>query len=824
MRVLPQHKHQKLILQCYPPGKVPDKKPNPSELSYLLYYASTRRIKLEKVIDFLDVKTKRDVKASKSGNLHVTLAIVSALIDKCADNLNVFASQTVSILLSILTVKELPLARALVATYGVLCGRLDGGLFSGDKAFVDSFTHFLQSLVATGNAQAAKVLTNKLEWKMVAILTSRHVFNCLGFNAQISLGFVGLCVPLLADTLLSRCLQPELAARLNTNLKVESEDKHHLSRTLTGRSARQSAIAADHFANDCVDDGDIRDEALTALRTLFNTSHTNQIQDATVRVVEFNFTHDVATDDSRWGITLLELCASWIPVQLRFVALSTLLSRLSAVSDHTSSGESFAGLAHTARSVTGLVSSSFNMIGLSISDVIQQLLVLQTNLHVSLADYFSPQQVATLSATYSECVVSLSSHIYYFDQVQDAIEAILVQTDSVLVLALSPQRAQRTHGLVVTLLDTIATILTLLLRQSSSISRNHASLENWDLGLQLLTVRKVFPEFASAASPELVCSIEKKFLDVFNLFLHTEFRDPDTPRSLAPDYADYISNPENIINNILLHAGEYLDNDDAPNGDANVTRALVQSLVTLANITGINFAYNFAGVFHSWRESTHAKDTVAYVVMKAVMEAVDKQYSGKLRLLPLLLVAYEKLLEDIAERKRFGFWVNQVDGNSSVEADGMITQSGNESGSVVSRATQKDIYDALTQTGLTETLETPQEIPVEAPKSELFEDASDAFFHPQGYGLGTANDINSIHSSLVHGNGKINILADLGLVTQDTLATHQETNSHIIPRVSDLKRSVNDPIPRAGALPKINADVGSILSGLDTEEDKYIVV
>lgn len=57
-------KHQVLVLKCYP--KVPknssnDAKPNSSELSYLLYYASTRRSKLQKVGDFIEKRTASDV-------------------------------------------------------------------------------------------------------------------------------------------------------------------------------------------------------------------------------------------------------------------------------------------------------------------------------------------------------------------------------------------------------------------------------------------------------------------------------------------------------------------------------------------------------------------------------------------------------------------------------------------------------------------------------------------------------------------------------------------------------------------------------------------
>lgn len=60
-------KHQKLILQCYPPGRGVDKRPNSSELSYLLYYASTRRSKLSKVGAFLETKAVYDVYKGRSG-------------------------------------------------------------------------------------------------------------------------------------------------------------------------------------------------------------------------------------------------------------------------------------------------------------------------------------------------------------------------------------------------------------------------------------------------------------------------------------------------------------------------------------------------------------------------------------------------------------------------------------------------------------------------------------------------------------------------------------------------------------------------------------
>lgn len=76
-------KHQVLILKCYPrtsKGAV-DVKPNSSELSYLLFYATSRKTKIQKVGSFLEKKTASDVWRQRIG---YALLVPSALLDKLA--------------------------------------------------------------------------------------------------------------------------------------------------------------------------------------------------------------------------------------------------------------------------------------------------------------------------------------------------------------------------------------------------------------------------------------------------------------------------------------------------------------------------------------------------------------------------------------------------------------------------------------------------------------------------------------------------------------------------------------------------------------------
>ncbi|KAF3984957.1 hypothetical protein FT663_03131 [Candidozyma haemuli var. vulneris] len=875
MRIVPQHKHQKLILQCYPPGKLADKKPNPSELSYLLYYASTRRIKLVKVVDFLAAKTKRDVKGNKSGNLQVTLGIISALIEKCADNLNAFATQVVSILSTILSVKELPLCKSLVSTYGVLCSKLDGGLFSGDKSFVESFTRFTESFIKTGVTQSSSSTTNKSEWRLVSLSTAKHVFNCLGFNVRLSKKFISSCVPLLAQTVLANATQSNLLTRLNSNLNVEGDEKFHsLNRVVTARTAAQAKEIEEHFESDSVSDSDLNEEALAALKGLFNTSLSTQISEATNEVVEFNFANAAETEVDNWGTTFLEMCASWIPVQLRFIALSTLLTRLSSASEKTdANSKNYGMLVHTAKSLLGLVSSNFNMIGLSISDVIQQFLTLQTNLHLSLADYLSVDQVRELSKIYTQCVCNLSSHIYYFDQVQDSIEGILMQVDSVMLHA-DTHKTSRVHDLVIVLLDNISKVMNLLIRKSSSITRNEATLENWDLGLQLLTVEKSYEEYASEASAEQKADLEAKFLQVFHEFLEIEFLKTggkSSPRKaspkivysdasqaegperfLVPDYNEYISHSQNFLSNILVHTNEYLASPSSP----SVSKLLLKTLQTLLSVTGINFVHNFIPVFSYWQlldgngsAIEVEKDKFAYSLLKSSVEVLNEKYADLLETDITTSSLWEAITHDISDRR--------------------AALSG-AAGTFKTRVTQDKIYEFFATTSLNNYINPQKSVSLDVSKihydhearanakaatadnnSDHFQDARDKTAQPngngQGYGLGNANDISSIHSGLASGPAKSNGNAANGdaSITQDTLNSNnsfnlQHTNNYrysLLPKVSDLKNTVNGQTPddrfsfHQNSTPRSvlqkhtpSTDMRTILKSLSSEEDKDIVV
>lgn len=812
-------KHQKLILQCYPAGKSVDKKPNPLELSYLLYYASTRRVKLEKVLVFLHRKTQSDYNHSRTGNLQVTLTILSALIDRCAENLNVFAPTVCAILQMVLGLSDVALCKAVLSVYGVLCLKLDAGLFAGDKLFVDSFTNVTSSLIGTATVPSHQKLPNSSDWKMVALEAARHLFRCIGYNAQMGRHIINLGIPLLADTVYTNNTCDALLSR------IKSHPHDDLSRLVLARFQ-------DEEENRLVSAPDLNDEALAGLKALFNTTLTTQITAATKAI--FHASQSRSTD-LEWGAVFLQMCTSWIPVQLRFLSLTTLLTRLTTVSRDSTS--TYALQTQYAAHVLGLVLSDVNMIGLSISDVIQQLLQLQADLYLRQTKLLS-QERATLANTYSKCIANLSSHIYYFDQVPDAIKEILAKLDSELE-ASRDAPADALSQVVCMFLDDVHAILRLLRLKQSTISRNYTGLEHWELSLPLLSPETEF--VGLLLTPQHVATIQLRFLEVFRDFLHHEFIGTEdaleslTARhsaSLEPDMNDYISNPENFISHLLIYTNKFLTRENA---DPLVVRLLARTLKDLSSVVGINFVSNFVPFFYHWQLGldlndfdalAKVADTLAYTVMHHSLQVLDERYPTELEGYARLSLFHANLLVDVQYRKKNGLWVSDVD-PSPIVSD--IVQNGNrdshhdETGAVKFHSNKKCLQEFVAGSPfLVRWINSNKSLVLTVLKGRDVEHArngpSHAFNYEEGcsqatsisdaidadasnrpntslsgYGLGTANDITSIHSGLLNHHiqagryGQPSVDYSAGSIFT---GEHRYINS---PRVSDLRDVMLEP-------------------------------
>ncbi|EGW30964.1 uncharacterized protein SPAPADRAFT_56898 [Spathaspora passalidarum NRRL Y-27907] len=709
MQNLFQHKHQRLILQCYPAGKAVDKKANSSELSYLLYYASSRRVKLEKVITFLKERTDKDAYRNRAGNLQVTLQIVKGLIEKCSGNLNVFAQQVCDILQTVLDTQDVALCKNAIKTFAVLCEKSDGPLFTGDKTFVLKFTQLSQTFISFGTKKTGP---NQYEWQMISLMAINHVSKCLGHSSAVSGKLISMSIPMLTQAIKSNNSQTGILTRLKLNVNDESVEDRRLSRVVSAKTQQDIARQIDEdFANDALTLDDITEQAYTCMAAFFNTTSTSQIWEVTKAVVQNNIDSRV---DLEWGITFLELCVSWTPVQLRFISLSSLLSTLTRLTNDASKSANYNIRYQYARHLLGLLSSTrVNMIGLSVADIIQQLLTLQTDLFLKI-NKFTREQCNTLTGIYSDCMCNLATHIYYHDQVPDSIQEILSKVDGVLADSFTNENQLTTYtgeqvfDLIIQLLDNITKIFQILKSSSSTISRNHVTLEHWDISLGILAPHQEFPEKHTILTDDHINTIQLKFLEVFDDFLNNELavqqkfdstHEQSSPRDsveslnnsndegndyLTPNINQYIFEQQNFISHFLMYVDKFLDNN-VMGDNLKVITTLVKVVKNMVNILGLNLLSNFIPFFHHWQLNTKNalevahiqkfKDTFAYIVFYYIVESLDGQYSileDYCRTSKL----FQQLFEGIEYRKKHKLWIYGI-GSIPTEFD---NANGNKNG------------------------------------------------------------------------------------------------------------------------------------------------
>lgn len=401
---IPKPRHQRLVLQCYPDGQAADKKPNPSELSYLLFYVNHRRVKLEKVGPFLEGKCYKDVSRGRQGNVMVALDIFAKLIEECHEDLNLFAQNVVNVLLDVVNSGDLMLCQHSNKVFALFCEYHDGGLFLGDPEFVRSFKQLLETYVNMARTAAGP---NHVQWKIVGLEAAKSIAGSAAIATQTGSTSISPIVHLLLSSLHES--QSDLEALdQSLDVAVDAGSKRN--------SMHQDAI--NNFIHDETPEKQVRYLSFHALRTFFDTTSVVQIQSATRAIVTYIINSNVPED---WATALVVIVAKWAPVQFRFVILVSLVEMLVAMSPNNVKSELVvSALIHA------LLSSTVNMVGLSVMDILGSLLNKQAAIikHAqSNVDSGSPFE--ELIDKLSACMISLGTHIYYADQISDMVGEVL---------------------------------------------------------------------------------------------------------------------------------------------------------------------------------------------------------------------------------------------------------------------------------------------------------------------------------------------------------------------------------------------------------------
>ncbi|KFY04209.1 hypothetical protein O988_00927 [Pseudogymnoascus sp. VKM F-3808] len=479
-------KHQVLVLKCYPritKGAV-DVKPNSSELSYLSYYATTRRSKVQKVGAFLETKTASDVWRARIGNVQVTLQILEALIEKAPRDLPLYSRYVLRILHLILKSGDITMVEASIPTFEAFCEHHDGASLSADQEYLRHYEDIVRTYASFASTRprpppaATASAPMAMRWRVAGLRALKSVVSsqALGSVAGRQLDVIMPVLlenlwtdnPEYLDTLLNRA---HLEEKVNTEKLLRRRGSIATVRTVeTSMDVNPLALSGTTADADKLAEEDIGVLAIQCLQLIFEVNSRSQIRSGTLATLSFISDRviqgevlidqkDAFSEDRGWATTVFLMFARWTPVQERYTILVTAMEALvRSPLTETSAPQELV----LATMIGSLLRSDINLIGLSVMDVLLGLIqhVLQL-LHLSKAkppmhntiigaldgrssnnrlpttsaDRLPVEEVPTkpsrvqvdLLRVLERCIGDLATHVYYADQISDMISALLLR-------------------------------------------------------------------------------------------------------------------------------------------------------------------------------------------------------------------------------------------------------------------------------------------------------------------------------------------------------------------------------------------------------------
>ncbi|KAK3395500.1 hypothetical protein B0T20DRAFT_359444 [Sordaria brevicollis] len=460
-------KHQVLVLKCYPrtiKGAV-DVKPNSSELSYLLFYCQSRRAKIQKVGSFLEKKTASDVYRQRIGNVQVTLQILAALIEKSPKDLPLFASCVLGVLDQVLKSSDITMVESSIPTFQAFCEHHDPTSLAADQAYFRQYVSVVQqyaSLASTRPA-AGKPVHSKpiaLRWRNAGLEAIRSVASSDALSSMVARQY-DIIVPMILENLWTENEDFLDVLQQRADGEDNVEDAPLLRRRTSNATAQQASetnggepgpnpIA---FLGTAVDVDKLAEEdigvlAMQCLREVFVAPSRSQTHNPTIALLRFIeerveqneqvIKRDSQGKDNGWAVKVFLMAARWAPVADRFTIL---LTAIEVLAQRPLTDENLRHHNIQTAMISALLRSDVNLIGLSVMDVLLNLLGHMQRLVQMPGDPDSMRveqeeignnegaigQRRELLFRLQQCIGDLATHVYYADQISDMIQAILLK-------------------------------------------------------------------------------------------------------------------------------------------------------------------------------------------------------------------------------------------------------------------------------------------------------------------------------------------------------------------------------------------------------------
>jgi protein EFR3 len=427
-------------------------------------------------------------------NVQVTLQILTALIEKCPRDLALYSHSILTILNTVIHSKDISMVEESIPMFETYCKHLDASSWAADKERSQQFLNIVQTYTTFASKEPIPELKVPpsppvaMRWRTAGLKAIRSVVGSEAFGAE-SGQQLSIIMPVILENLYSDAddILASLQQRAQTGEKVDMEKARQRRLSMATVTTVDTIDANPVTASGTTADADkeaedeVRALAVRCLKQIFAAgtgSNRGQIRLATALTLRFIASRNpptmtVAQTSSHsgkrgnWATSLIEAVARWTPVQDRFIIVVTAMETLIRSPIVESVLEKQLTLATM---IDWLLSSSINLIGLSVMDVLlgfiqHTLLLLQLGGRDSrIAPH--PQQTdgldlfrdandtfekgspfrepergrteSTIELTPSlvrqelllrlqKCIGDLATHIYYTDQISDMITAILAR-------------------------------------------------------------------------------------------------------------------------------------------------------------------------------------------------------------------------------------------------------------------------------------------------------------------------------------------------------------------------------------------------------------
>ncbi|ESZ98518.1 hypothetical protein SBOR_1180 [Sclerotinia borealis F-4128] len=453
-----------------------DVKPNSSELSYLLFYATTRRSKVQKVGEFLEKKTASDVWRARIGNVQVTLQILAALIEKAPRDLPLYAPYVLKIFNIILRARDVTMVESSIPTFEVFCENHDMASLSADQEYLHQYEEIVRiyaSFASTRTQMSSKPQSAPvtIRWRSLGLQAVKSVASSEAL-ATVAGRQLDVIVPILLENIWTD--NEDFLEILQQRAETEEHmgtDKSLLKRRTSNATVRTVDTAGENstaLSGTTADADKLAEEnigvlAMQCLKQIFVVNNRSQIHGAATAVLKF-ISDRVTQQESviengpienckGWAPRIFEMIARWTPVQDRYVILVTAMDSLVRTDQVEATLMQQLVLATM---VDSLLKSDINLIGLSVMDVLlgliqHILIVLQLgniggphlqpdsgvdekydanplNAPITSEPALVPTDTRKdLMARLQNCIGALATHVYYADQISDMVSVILLR-------------------------------------------------------------------------------------------------------------------------------------------------------------------------------------------------------------------------------------------------------------------------------------------------------------------------------------------------------------------------------------------------------------